>query len=85
MSEVKSQGAFDTVISKMGQAEAILRALSCKDCSHDCTRYVCNAAVIDSQCSDCCQCHMETKEVAISDDDSSYSVEIQGCCEARKS
>lgn len=65
---------------KMGQIAAVLKALSCQDCA----RYVLNSAESDCSCSQCCQCHLETKEVAIPDDDSEYSVEVEGCCEARK-
>ena len=64
----------------MGQASAILKAFSC----HDCAMYVCNAMKIDSECMDCCKLHIETTEIAVPDDDSTYSMEVVGCCEARK-
>ena len=64
----------------MGQAVAILKALSCSECS----RYVFNAAECDSSCG-LCEIHAETHEIPIADDDSNYSVEIVGCCSTRKS
>ena len=67
-------------MGQVGQVATVIKAFSCQDCA----RYVCNAAECDSSCSDWCQCHVQTSEIAISDDDSTYAVEIVGCCEARK-
>lgn len=64
----------------MGQVVPILQALDCRECS----RYVLNAAECDSSCG-ICELHAETHEIAIPDDDSNYSVEIEGCCSTRKS
>ena len=38
---------------------------------------------VKSKCSDCCEFELETNEIEISDDNSQYSVEMEGCCEAR--
>ena len=64
----------------MGQATSILKAFSCQDM----WRYTCNAMKIDSECMQCCQLHVETTEIEIPDDDSTYSIEVAGCFEARK-
>ena len=58
----------------------ICKALSCSDCA----RFVFNSAECDSSCG-LCEVHAETHEIEIPDDDSTYSVEITGCCSTRKS
>ena len=64
----------------MGEVASVLKAFSCVDCA----RYVCNACHCHSTCWKCCEIEFETTEVSIHDDDSTYSVEVVGCCEARK-
>ena len=65
----------------IGQTIAtVVKALSCQDCA----RYVCNSMECDSSCLECCQLHVQTNEIPIAHEDSSYSVEITGCCDARK-
>ena len=63
----------------MGQIAPVIHALSCQECA----RYIFNSAECDSSCG-LCKLHVETHEVAIPDDDSTYSIEVEGCCEARK-
>ncbi len=62
-----------------GVLPGIAKALSCQDCA----RYVCNSMGIHSRCGDCCEFEFETNEVAIREDNSEYSIEVEGCCEAR--
>ena len=65
--------------SVAGVIPVIAKALSCQDCA----RYVCNSREIHSRCSDCCEFEFEANEVAIREDNSVYSIEVEGCCEAR--
>ena len=70
----------------MGQLISVLpeivKAISCQECA----RYACNSMGVRSKCSDCCEFALETHEIDISpESDSEYSVEIDGCCEARQS
>ena len=62
----------------LGVLPGIVKALSCQDCA----RYVCNAMDIKSSCCQCFSCELETSEVAIADDSSEISVEVDGCFEA---
>lgn len=57
----------------------IAKALSCQDCA----RYVCNSMDIKSKCCDCVDCELQTNEAEIAEDNSKYSLEVEGCCEAR--
>ena len=63
----------------MGQVASIIKALSCDSCA----KYVFNAFRCHSSCLDCCEFDMETTEVDLPDDNNQYSVEVEGCCEAR--
>ena len=66
----------------MGQIASVIKALSCESCA----KYVCNAMRCQSKCRDCCEIDFVTEEIELpdDDDDSTYSVEVDGCCEARK-
>ncbi len=61
-----------------GVLPGIAEALSCQDCA----RYVCNSMDVKSRCCDCFDCELQTSEVAIAEDNSEQSLEIEGCCEA---
>ena len=69
----------------MGTIAAVLpgitKALSCQDCA----RYVCNSMGVKSRCCDCFDCELQTNEVEIAaeDNNSEFSVEVEGCFEAR--
>ena len=63
----------------MGGLASVIKAFSCESCS----KFVCNAMEIRSNCSDCFDCEFVTEKVDIPDDVSEYSVEVQGCCLAR--
>ena len=62
----------------LGVLPGIVKALSCQDCA----RYVCNAMDIKSSCCQCWSCELETSEVAIAEDNSEISVDVEGCFEA---
>ncbi len=66
----------------MGTIAAVLpgitKALSCQDCA----RYVCNSMGVKSRCCDCFDCELQTNEVEVAED-SEFSVEVEGCFEAR--
>ena len=64
----------------MGEVAGAMSALKCESCA----KYVCNAMHCSSKCQDCCEIYFATDEIELSDDDSTYSVEVNGCCEARK-
>ena len=64
----------------MGAAVGVAKALSCQDCA----RFVCNSMHIRSQCSECCEISYDTDMVELPRDDTEYSVEVDGCCEAGK-
>ena len=64
----------------MGEVASVIKALSCDAC----TKYVCNEMQIHSKCRDCCEIDFVTDEIELSDDESIYSVEVDGCCQARK-
>ena len=65
----------------MGEvAGKITSGLKCESCA----KYVCNAMHCKSKCQDCCEIDFMTEEIDIKDDDSTYSVEVKGCCEAHK-
>ena len=64
----------------MGEVASVIRALSCDACA----KYVCNSMQIHSKCRDCCEIDLITDEIELSEDDSIYSVEVEGCCQARK-
>ena len=68
----------------MGEVASVIRAFSCEACATQCSRFVCNACHFHSTCLECCEVEFETTEVEIPDDDSQYSVQILGCCGARK-
>ena len=60
----------------MGQAVGgVAKALSCQDCA----RYVLNSFDLKSECSECCKFELETHEIAIADDTSELSIEVDGC------
>ena len=63
----------------MGQISSVVKALSCDSCA----KYVFNAFHCHSSCLDCCEFDVETTEVDLPEDNSQYSVEVEGCCEAR--
>ena len=65
----------------MGEVASIIKAFSCSDCA----KYVCNHMHLHSKCRDCCEIDFVTEEVELpdDDDDSTYSVEVIGCCAAR--
>ena len=68
----------------MGQAAALLRALSCDSCGSDCARYVLNDCHCHSQCLEgCCDLEFETSATEFSREQD-VEVEIIGCCGARK-
>ena len=64
----------------MGEVASVVRAFSCEACAI----FVLNACHCRSTCMECCEVEFETTQVEIPDDDSTYSVEIVGCCGARK-
>ena len=64
----------------MGEVASVIRALSCDACA----KYVCNSMEIHSKCRDCCEIDFITDEIELSEDDSTYSMEVDGCCQARK-
>ena len=64
----------------MGEVASAIKALSCDACA----KYVCNSMQIHSKCRDCCEIDFVTDEIEVSEDDSIYSVEVDGCCQARK-
>ena len=64
----------------MGEVASVIKAFSCEACA----KYVCNACRCHSSCLECCDVEFETTEVELPDDDSIYSVEVVGCCGARK-
>ena len=64
----------------MGEVASVIKALSCDACA----KYVCNKMQIHSKCRDCCEIDFVTDEIEISDDESIYSVEVDGCFQARK-
>ena len=45
---------------------------------HDCSKYVFNSMHCHSRCSQCCDCDVETHEVAGSDSDSEIEVDCLG-------
>ena len=59
-----------------------LKVINCDSCSKD----VCNAMSIHSNCSDCCSFDVTTEAIEVApDDDSNISVEIDNCCSVHKS
>ena len=64
----------------MGEVASVIKAFSCESCS----KFVFNACRCHSSCGDCCEVEFETTEVQLPDDDSQYSVQVLGCCGARK-
>ncbi len=65
----------------MGQVASVVRTLSCQDCA----RYVCNAMDIRSECCGLCTCQYHTDVVEPPDDDSTFSLTMDGCCAVRES
>jgi len=63
----------------MGEVASVVKAFSCDACA----KYVCNAKHCQSKCRDCCEIDFVTEEIEL-DDNSEFSVEVFGCCEARK-
>ena len=61
----------------MGEVASVIKALRCESCA----RYVCNAMHCKSKCQDCCEIDFV---ITLPDDDSTYNVEVDGCCEARQ-
>ncbi len=69
----------------MGEIASVIKALKCESCAK--YVYVCNAMHCKSKCRDCCEIDFVTEAIELPDDDSTYSVEVNGCChncEARK-
>ena len=64
----------------MGGVASVMKALSCDACA----KYVCNKMQVHSKCRDCCEIDFVTEEVEIPEDDNTYSLEVDGCCQARK-
>ena len=64
----------------MGQAGAVLRALSCRDCA----MYVCNAMQIHSECCGMCSCEYVTEKIDPQESDSDFELEMSDCCSVRK-
>ena len=62
----------------MGEVASVIRAFSCEACA----KFVCNAMHCHSTCLGCCEVDFETTEVDLPDDNSQYSVEVEGFCEA---
>ena len=65
---------------EMGEVASVMKAFSCSDCA----KFVCNAMHCKSKCRDCCEIDFATDEIVLPDDDSTYSVEVIGCCGARE-
>ncbi len=63
----------------MGEVASVIKAFSCEACA----KFVCNAMDVKSRCRTCFDCEFVTEKVDIPDDDSQYSVEVEGCCAAR--
>ena len=63
----------------MGEVASVVKVFSCDACA----KYVCNAMHCQSKCRDCCEIDFVTEEIEL-DDNSEFSVEVIGCCEARK-
>ena len=63
----------------MGEVASVVKAFSCDACA----KYVCNTMHCQSKCRDCCEIDFVTEEIEL-DDNSEFSVEVFGCCEARK-
>ena len=67
----------------MGKLASVINALDV--CHFDsCSKFVLNACWCHSSCFGCCEFEFQTTEVELPDDDSNYSVDIIGCCGARK-
>ena len=50
-------------------------------CLSDLAKYVFNACLFESECSECCKIHFETNEIEVSSsDDSEVEVLIMDCC-----
>ncbi len=64
----------------MGEAASVIKAFSCEACA----KYVCNSMHIHSKCRDCCEFDVTTDEIELCEGDSVYSVEVEGCFQARK-
>ena len=62
----------------MGEVASVIRAFSCEACA----KFVCNAMHCHSQCLGCCEFDFETTEVDLPVDNSQYSIEVEGCCNA---
>ena len=60
----------------MGEVASVIKALKCESCA----KYVGNAMHCKSKCRDCCEIDFVTEEIELPDDDSTYSVEVNGCC-----
>ena len=70
-------------VKRMGQLASVIRALDVCACD-SCAKFVFNDCHCRSSCRDFCEFEFETSEVELPDDDSTYSVDIVGCCGARK-
>ena len=65
----------------MGQAASALKALSCDSAF----KYWLNAMHCSSECCDgWCNCTYTTDMVDLSDSDSEFEMEMDGCCAVRK-
>ena len=62
----------------MGEVASVIKAFACEACA----KFVCNAMHCHSTCLGCCEFDFETTEVDLPDDNSQYSVEVDGCYEA---
>ena len=60
----------------MGDVASVIKTLKCESCA----KYVCSAMHCKSKCIYCCEIDSVTEELELSDDDSTYSVEVNGCC-----
>ena len=56
----------------------MINAFSCESCA----KFVFNAMDVKSRCCDCFDCEFVTEKVDLPYDDSEFSVEVDGCCEA---
>ncbi len=65
---------------EMGEVASVVKAFSCSDC----VKFVCNSMHMHSSCFECCEFDFETDQIDLPDDASEYSVEVTGCCWARK-
>ena len=69
----------------MGQALGGLASIAKLECCNNLCKYVLNAMDVKSKCcGECFECEVKTEEIALPDDGSEYSIEIQDCCSIHK-